>query len=78
MTKDPHDNAGDRTLSAARSRSARREPVAARPFEYVVVLAINPDMREWYPDSPLSLDEALRAGKREPEPPPTPDLKAEL
>ena len=43
---------------------------AARPRgpAYLVVVSISPQMRERNPDAPLSLDEALRIGKQEPDP----------
>lgn len=49
----------------ARLRRQERDPY--RP-EYAVVLAVSPQMRARYPHSPLSLDEALQRGTRQPDP----------
>lgn len=48
-------------------RPAPRQPVPDqyRP-EYWFVLAVSPQMRARYPDSPLSLEEALQRGTRQP------------
>jgi hypothetical protein len=36
-----------------------------RPGKFVIVLAVNKEMRARYPDSPLSLEEALERGHRD-------------
>jgi hypothetical protein len=58
---------------------SRADPAAARP-EFVIELWASPQLRERNPGRPLSLYEALEAG-REPapgrEPEPDPELEAE-
>ena len=47
---------------------SRRLPRAypnGRPGRFVIVLAVSKEMRARYPDSPLSLEEALDRGRRE-------------
>lgn len=36
-----------------------------RPGKFVIVLAVSKEMRARYPDSPLSLEEALERGHRD-------------
>jgi hypothetical protein len=63
-------------------RPSNRLPKAypnGRPGKFIVILAVNPEMRARFPDSPLSLDEALGGGReqREADRGGLPDLEAE-
>jgi hypothetical protein len=50
-----------------------RQPLDFRAYartwawDYMVVLAINPDLRARHPEWPLSLEEALRTGRKGPD-----------
>ncbi|HET7015982.1 MAG TPA: hypothetical protein VFI65_18815 [Streptosporangiaceae bacterium] len=65
-------------------RPSNRLPKAypnGRPGKFVVVLVVSKEMRARYPDSPLSLEEALERSRRDRlrdgERPALPDLEAE-
>lgn len=68
----PVDQPPRRLTSRGTEQPARRQPRPHRqgrdPYrpEWSVVLAVSPQMRARYPDSPLSLDEALQRGKEQP------------
>jgi hypothetical protein len=51
------------------NRSPQNRPPRAypngRPGKFVIVLAVSKEMRARYPDSPLSLEEALERGHRD-------------
>ena len=71
MTAEP-EPAG-RPSGRAEQQAARRHPPPGQrlgdPYrpEYSVVLAVSSQMRTRYPDSPLSLEEALERGTRQPD-----------